>query len=768
MAKRKSPIAKDILRRVRGLYVVFLLLGIGIIMKVIWLQYGPESEELKTKAEKTTFERVSLDAERGDILARDGRILATSVPTYDIRMDFAADGLDSETFYNNVDSLSLMLASFFKDKSATAYKNLLVGEYKREKRNRYRLISPRRVSHLELKEISQFPLFRLGANRGGYMEVQHNMRVRPHGSLAMRTIGHYVNDSIKYGIEGSFNNQLKGTDGMTVMQRISGSFKVPVPDPMNVEPINGMDVVTTIDVELQDVAERALKEQLEREQADWGTVILMEVATGEIHAMANVTRKGKELLEDYNYGIGARMEPGSTFKLATLIALIEDGKMSLDHMIDCEYGRAMVGMTPRTRRLIRDSHAEGVISLRRVFEVSSNIGIAKAALEVYGENQTRFVDFLGTLGLDKPLGVEIAGERAPLINRPGTRAWHGTSLAMMSHGYAMEITPLHTLALYNAVANNGRLMRPQLVKEVKSFGRTIYKFNSEALNPAICSSETIQKVKECLEGVVDEGTARMLKNPHYTVAAKTGTAQVAFGSGGYTDRYGGRNYLGTMVGYFPADNPKYSCIVAMKTYYRPGYARTYYGTALAGPVFKSISDRVYAANPSWHESVDRERPVVAPNEKDMKSGRGEELYAVEKGFKMPTDRDKRRQEWRYVGDGESFLNSWITDNGGDNFTHNRQDNPNSAVEELSVKEMERLAKLDAVKNVTMECGTVPSVVGMGLKDAIFLLEKQGLTVAFSGAGEVLKQSIEPGREVAVGSVISLTLGNPIVAKTERR
>lgn len=759
MAKRKSNIAKDILSRVRGLYAVFLLIGVLIIGKVIWLQYGPEADELKAKSEKISFEQMALPAERGDILARDGRTLMTSVPTYDLRMDFEADGLDSATFYNNIDSLSLCLSGFFGDKPSAEYKKMFVREYEREKKNRYRMISPRRVSYLELKEISEFPLFRLGPNRGGVMAILHNKRERTHGSLGMRTIGFYINDSVKCGIEGSYINQLKGTDGMTTMQRISGSFKVPVPDPMNLEPINGMDVVSTLDIELQDVAEKALKEQLQKQKALWGTVILMEVATGEIHAMANITRKGdNKFLEDYNYAIGASMEPGSTFKLATLLALLEDGKMSLDHKIDCEQGRAMVGPTERTKRLVRDTHRDGVVSLRRVFEVSSNIGISKATVEVYGKEQRRFVDFLATLGLDKTLDVGIDGERKPLLRRPGQRGWDGTSLVMMSQGYALQITPLHTLALYNAVANDGKLMRPQLVKEVKSYGKTVYKFENEAINPAICSQKTVREAQECLRGVVDEGTARLLKNDHYTVAAKTGTAQVALSNGRYMDQYGGREYLGTMVGYFPADNPKYSCIVAIKTYHRPGYSTTYYGSPLAGPVFKAISDRVYASNPTWHQRVENSGMETPPSEIHAKSGMSSSLEGVAKGLNIPILAADIQSEWSYVGRGEEVVDGWMEQMTQRESQTAQQRSANSDEQEQLMEMRESLTKIHNIKSVSLDVGIVPSVVGMGLKDAIYLLEKQGLRVSFSGMGEVVSQSIEPGVEVEEGTQIVLRLG----------
>lgn len=736
MAKQRSPIARDIQRRVRLLYVLFLLAGIVIIGKILLIQYGPEGDELRDKAKKITFERVASQAERGDILASDGRILATSIPMYEIRMDFAAAGLTDTLFDNNVDALAGELAAFFKDKPKAAYKTMLVNARAARKSNRYKLISPRRIDYLEEKTVSSFPILCKGPNKGGYIKIQKNKREVPHGTLARRTIGssteYLADDStirkVRYGIEGAYDSVLRGTDGSTLMQRISGNFKVPVPDPMNVEPVNGMDVVTTIDVDLQDVAEKALREQLDRGNADWGTVILMEVATGEIHAMSNITRTAPGVFkEDFNYAIGRRMEPGSTFKLASLITLLEDGGMSLDHMINCEGGKAKVGI-----RVVTDTHAEGTIPLRRVFEVSSNVGFAKAVHQTYASNPGRFVDFVRGMGLGEPLGIDMGGEREPLIKHPGEKgsAWDGMSLVMMSYGYALEITPMHTLALYNAVANGGVMVRPHIVREVRNYGQTVYEYPVDTINPAICSPRTIGLVRECLAGVVDEGTGRILKNPYYVVAAKTGTAQMAFQNGGYMDRNGGRNYLATMVGYFPADNPKYSCIVAIKTYNGPGNRNTYYGASLSGPVFKAIADRVYAVNSSWHDRIHDNGRHMAATTGEIKAGRSDQLKTVSERLHMGLPLEGGMEQWAYI-------RRDTTDKKNVNYIC-REEPAGYAGEEMA----------DAV----------PSVIGMGLKDALWLLESKGFDVAFTGAGRVLSQSLDPGTQAVPGQTIELKLG----------
>lgn len=699
--------------RVRWLYAIFLFVGLMIVGRIAYIQFGPGSEELRQQARKITFERVTVPAQRGDVLAHDGRLLATSVPTYELRMDFAAAGLADSVFKRDVDSLALQLSAMFGDKSKERYKNMLVSARANKSKNRYMLISPRRVDFLELQRVRKFPIFRLGQNKGGFIPVQVSIRLLPNGSLAKRTIGFTNESGVKVGVEGAFDDDLRGEDGSALMQRISGSFRVPVGGGTTIEPIDGVDVLTTIDVDLQDVAESALRRQLELGKANWGTAVLMETATGEIRAMANITRTSTgAFVEDYNYAAGKRLEPGSTFKLATLITLLEDAKMSLDHTINCENGSARVANVPVT-----DSHREGVISLRRIFEVSSNIGFAKAVNETYADKQGRFADYLASLGFYSPLGLQIGGEPNPVAWKPGDRSWSGQTLVKMSFGYGLEITPLHTLTFYNAVANNGRMVRPLLVKELREYGQTRKTFRTEVMNPSICSAQTLKQVRECLEGVVDEGTAAVLKSPYYKVAAKTGTAQIAQGSRGYRDARGGREYLATIVGYFPADAPKYTMIVCMKTYYGPNSYGTYYGASLAGPVFRAIADRVYGQALSWQEPVHNDRQPAA----DPIPIKGGSVKAIRK---VADKLDVRLEAWRKAGD-------WATV---------RQD---STVVTLT--------------EVQPEWGVVPSVQGMGLKDAIYLLERSGLAVSFSGKGKVVSQSLPAGEKIIRGTLISVEL-----------
>lgn len=717
MAEKKTDIKKAILVRVRVLYVLFFAIGVAIAGKILYIQYGPAGEQLRSRGTKITYERVTIEADRGDVLSWDGRILATSVPMYEVRMDFAAQGLADSTFMHNVDSLARRLSDFFGDRSAASYKEKLMNAHRNKAKNRFVLLSPRRVNHLEIKEISQFPIFRLGQNRGGFIPQQINRRLLPHGSMASRTIGMVNESGTKLGIEGAYDSILRGVNGNVMMQRISGSFRVPVPDELSVDPVDGIDVVTTLDVDVQDVAETALRRQLIAGDADWGTAVLMEVATGEIRAITNLTRRGEgKYVEDFNYAIGMNLEPGSTFKLASLMTLLDEGGASLDEEYDTRPGTAVIG-----RAKVVDTHNYGELTLRGVFEKSSNVGFAKAVNKYFKDRPERFVGHLRKMGLDKPLDLQIQGEAKPVIRGPGDKWWDGTTLTMMSYGYALRMTPLKTLSFYNAVANDGRMVRPQFVKELRQYGQTLRAFPPETMVSSIGSGEVIRQVQEAMQGVVDEGTARILKNPYYKVAGKTGTAQIAMGRHGYTDRYGGRHYLATLVGYFPADKPRYSCIVAIKTYHGPGRRGTYYGASLSGPVFRAIADRVYAQSTAWQTPLSKQQEKSA-DPPALKPGRVDEVKRVANRFRLSHADAPRAAVWMNVEEQDSL--------------------PPEAVA------------------ITPTEGTVPDVVGMGLKEAIYLLEKAGMVVSFSGVGVVQSQSFQPGVRVARGSVISLRLGIP--------
>ncbi len=575
----------------KWLYSIFTILSILIIIKIIVIQVGTSGDELRSMGEQYSFRSERIEAVRGNILADDQRILSTSIPYYELRMDFATPGMESEFFESNVGALAASLSTFFGDTTAAAYETDL--REARTERKRYHRIAPRRVNFVELQQIKTFPIICEGVRKSGFIAESTYRRMRPYGDLAMRTIGFVNASGTKLGIEGSFDDGLNGLAGLTVKQKISGSFWIPIQSRLNIDPVDGMDVKTTINIEIQSIVQSELHSRIQEIEADWGTAIVMEVATGHIKAIANVTRKRNgELVEDYNYAVGMSQEPGSTFKLPVLMTLLDDGKISLDDKFDTEGGTVMIGRA-RVTDVRRGGH--GVITLREIFEQSSNIGMAKAVEKVYSEDESRFVDEILDFGFDKNSGLHVSGEPHPTIKHPRVRGsgWDGTSMTMMSYGYALRVTPLQTLTLYNAVANGGRMMRPMLVSELQRKGETVKTFPTEVIKEQIATPETIREVQHALESVVKNGTARSLQNPYFSSAAKTGTAQIAIGRSGYKTADGSRHYLGSVAGYFPADNPKYSIIVAFKTFYKAGSGRAYYGGQLAAPLFKSISERIY-------------------------------------------------------------------------------------------------------------------------------------------------------------------------------
>lgn len=699
---------KEILTRIAVVYVFFVLLGLGIIAKIIYIQFV-EGHKWRAKAKVITYKDIIVTPNRGDICAADGRVLATSIPYFDLRMDLLAGGVTDSVFNANIDSLAICLSNFFKDRSRYAYKSELTNARRLAKNKRFYPVAPRKVNYIELQQIKKFPLFRLGENKGGFIPVQSNKRILPHSTMAARTIGTVNEGGVAVGVEGAFDYALKGKAGLRVHQRIPGNSWVEVKSMDQIDAEDGADVVTTIDVELQDVAEAALRKQLDKHNAEHGCAILMEVATGDIKAIANLKREDDgSYSEMYNYAIGESTEPGSTMKIPTLIALLEDGQMELEDTVNTGNGKYKI-----YDRTIVDSKEEGhgKISVKEVFEVSSNVGVVKLVGKYYKGRERDFIDRIYAMKLNQSLNISIPGEVAPYIKYPGDKYWSGMSLPMMSIGYELKLTPLQILTFYNAIANNGRMVKPRLVKSLVKHGQVVQSFSPEVISSSICSRSTLRKVKEVLEGVVEQGTAMNLKNPRYKIAGKTGTAQVAKGTRGY--KHGGRvSYSASFAGYFPADDPKYSCIVVVNS---PSNS-VYYGNLVAGPIFKEISDKVYATSPEWFREVDdsgdfKEIPQA-------KSSSREALAEVLDELDIPFEKADKKADW-------------VTS------------------ERDSVKV--ELKKLNVSKK------TVPNVVGMGLKDALFLLENTGLRVKFQGRGSVRSQSIQAGTKVAPGSTVFLEM-----------
>ena len=701
-----SGIKTGIEKRFGIVYGFTILFAICILGRIIWLNVWQHDKWIARINESQ--KEVAIEPNRGDICACDGeQILATSIPYYDVRFDTKA--VNSDVFAKNLDSLSLCLSRLFKDKSAYEYKTSLVAA--RNRGDRYYLIH-RRANYVQLKELKTFPLFRLGQYKGGVIYVKENRRVRPYESLAARTIGYEGQGGVKVGIEGAYDKELSGEKGYFIGQRIPGGYYVPIGDDNQVDPKDGYDIITTIDINIQDVAHSALENQLKKHAAKYGTAILMEVATGDIKAIVNLTlddRTGR-YTEAYNYAVGTRTEPGSTIKLPSLMAGLEDGCFDLDDSVDTGDGKWKIyDLT------ISDTKKEGhgKISVKHVFEVSSNIGVAKLITESYKDNPRKFINRLKNMSLDAPLDLDIQGGRNGYLKDPDDKLWSGVSLAQMAYGYETEFTPLNILTFYNAVANNGKMMRPRFVKAVTDRGKTIRTIPTEVINPSICSRETIRKAQEMLCGVVENGTAKNLRNASYKIAGKTGTAQLNHNG---TYKYQGRvAYQASFCGYFPADDPKYSCIVVVNA---PS-SGVYTGNWAAGPVFKEIADKVYSTQLNLHKD---KQMIPLAEAKDLvpvsKSG-----YYIETKYVM----DKLDVPFEYAGAKSEWVSTTKTDS--------------------TVR----------ISNRTITQNTVPYVIGMGAKDAIFILENAGMSVSIVGRGMVTQQSLRAGDIFRKGDKIILTL-----------
>ncbi len=690
-----------------ALYLGFFLMALVVVARILQLQMV-QGDELRQKAEDMLLKYETIEPNRGDIYADGGkRLLATSVPYYEIRMDLKSDALEDEVFDTGLDSLSHCLSGLFRDKSKAAYKHEL--QQARKEGKRYFLIH-RQVSFRELQELKTFPIFREGRYRGGFIAIQSNKRILPHQMLASRTIG-YLNRGESgniVGIEGAFDHFLAGREGIRLMQKTAGNLWIPVSDANEVEPRNGYDVVTTIDVDIQDVAENALLKQLSKQNAHHGCAVLMEVETGDIKAIVNLGQdENGQYSESYNYAIAESTEPGSTFKLAALMAALEDGCVEPDDTIDTGTGSVRYYDME-----IRDTKKGGYgkITVQKAFEVSSNVALSKIIYENYHEREEAFVERLYHMHLNEPLGIEIKGEAEPLVRNPDDPLWSGISLPMMSYGYEVRMTPLQLLNFYNAVANNGRMVKPRIVKRVMYHGKTIREFGPEVTDPSICSGETLGKVKRMLEGVVEEGTARNLNNPYFKIAGKTGTAQIA------NEKYGYRvdsriSYQASFVGYFPAEKPRYSCIVVVNS----PTSDVYYGNLVAGPVFLEIARKVYATSLDLQDELNLGGETLAEIPYS-KNGRRDELQNVLEDLGIPAQ----------GGDGE-----WVSTRKTDEYIQ--------------------------LENLNIHENLVPNVMEMGLKDAVYLLENAGLRVIVDGRGKVTGQSLLPGTRIVKGEDIVLTM-----------
>ena len=583
---------KHISYRIYLVAVFIFLMAIAIVVKLTNIQWV-EGDYYRKLAKQRTVRNFVIPANKGNIYSADGSLLATSIPNYEIRFDSKAP--KEENFEKYVKPLSDSLSVIFGRPSGF-YQNEL--RKARANKNRYYLIA-RNLSYTEYVRIKGFPLFSLGAFKGGLIIEQETVRKHPIGKIAERTIGYDRIDpatgvEVGKGIEWAFKSYLNGKDGKILKQKIAKGQWKPIRDLNEVDPVDGYDVISTIDVFIQDIAHHALLKQLEDYEADHGCVVVMETQTGHVKAISNLGRQEDgSYTETTNYAVAESHEPGSTFKLVDLMAILEDKVADTSTVYD-SHG----GVIKYYGRSVRDSHTGGYgkISLARGFELSSNTVMVQAVYNNYKNNPSKFVNHIKNFGLDKTLGLHFKGEGRPIIPHPGGKSWSGISLPWMAFGYEVSVTPMQTLAFYNSVANNGVMVRPQFVSEIKEWNKTIKKFDVEVINPRVCSLETTKKLKAVLENVVKKGTGSKLYSKDFSMAGKTGTVQMNYGGKeGKSALY----YASSFVGYFPADHPKYSCIVVV---HKPNTSKNnYYGADVAGPVFKRIAQKIFTDAPSTNK-----------------------------------------------------------------------------------------------------------------------------------------------------------------------
>lgn len=578
---------KNILNRLYFVVACMFLFAGAILFKLVNIQLV-QGEKYQELAMKRTEKMFTIAPNRGNLYSDDGSLLATSVSRYTIRFD--AVTVKDDDFRENVKPLSNALSRML-GKSPSHYQQLL--RKARVNKNRYALIA-RNLDYSEYMAVKEFPLFNKGPYKGGLVIEQKTVREHPLGKIAERSVGYERVDENGYytrvGLEGAFGEYLRGVEGKRLKQKIAKGQWKPIGWENIVEPKDGYDVISTIDINIQDIAHHALLGQLEKYKADHGCVIVMETETGEVKAISNLGRtEAGKYYERLNYAVGESHEPGSTFKLMTMVAALEDGVADTTDIIDTHDGTWKI-----YNHRVKDSKwgGYGKISFAKAFEVSSNTAFAQVIHEGYKNNPDKFVNRLMSMNVHRTLDLPIKGEGKPVLRSPGDKGWSGLSLAQMAYGYEVAMTPLQVLTFYNAIANDGEMVKPRLIKEVKEWNRTVEKFDKEVIDASICSKETASKVQHLLKNVVERktGTGHGLYSANFSMAGKTGTAQKDYVSKD-PDKL---KYISTFAGYFPAENPKYSCIVVI---HEPDKSVGYYGADVSGPVFKSIAQKVYASNP---------------------------------------------------------------------------------------------------------------------------------------------------------------------------
>lgn len=699
-------IKRSILFRVRIAFLLTSAIGMAIFYKIMQVQFV-DGDKWRQMSEDIHLQYRPVKATRGNIYSGDGSLLATSLPFYRVVID---PSIARDARYRiGIDSLATLLSGFYKDKSATQYKRIISDA--RNSGKEYLIINRKQIGYQEKLAMMKWPIIRDGRYGGGVIFEKVDQRYRPFRSLAGRTVGFLNEDDYGVGLEYSFNEFLQGRNGEALFQKIAGGSWKPLHDAEDVKPTDGFDIVTTLDINIQDVAESALLRQLINKDANFGSVIVMEVATGHIKALANLekNKSGNGYGENYNYAVGEQglTEPGSTFKLVSIMALLEEGKISLQDSVDT--GQGVFKFYDRSMRDAKNG-GFGRITVREAFEKSSNIGISRLVNDQFGVAPVKFMNYISKVGLDNPVGFQLKGEGIPYFKVPGAKNWYGTTLPWMSIGYELKVTPLQTLTLYNAIANNGKMVKPLLVKQISKGNQIEQTFNTEVLHKLIASKKTIQKLKSLLEGVVENGTARNIRNDNYRIAGKTGTAQKLV-DGRYT-----QTYYTSFAGYFPADNPKYSAIIIIDS--PKGFQA--YGGDISAPVFKEIADKIHAQdiNLNLDKTLVSNNPSYAGDLPFIQAGWTDDVQMLCNKFGISNHYQEQ----------EKWVRSKVT---------------NKSIQWVTNRVTEK---------------QVPDVTGMALRDALYILENNGLKVIYSGKGRVKSQSLPSGMTISPNSTIKITLG----------
>ena len=694
-------IKKDIRFRVYITFTCICLFGCGIIIKAALIQVK-EGPRLRAMAKEMHTRFDTLLAERGNIYAENGVLLSSSIPEFEVHLDFSV--IDSGLFARNIDTLSRCVSRLFEDKAPEQYKEEFVRAYNEE--NKYYLLG-RKLKYYQYEALRTFPIFNKGKGLGGFIADSKEKRVNPYNMLAYRTIGVFRDSNVS-GLEATFNKDLVGENGRRVIQKSTGNVWVPI-EGSEVDPQNGKDVVTTLDINVQDVAEHALMSILQKYECLYGTCIVMEVKTGKIKTLVNLGRQPDgSYWEDFNYAM-IPTEPGSTFKMVTLLSLLNDKLINVDNMVDAEGGAIRFG-----NRVMKDSHL-GLhqMSICHAYAMSSNAAMAKLAYTYYKDQPSKFVSHLLELHLDRPTGIDLLGERQTVVVRPGGKNWSNTSLPWMATGYGVLISPLHTCMLYNAVANGGAMVKPYIVSSIKEYGKDIKTFGPKVIEQ-IGDSNTIAQLQKCMRAVVTEGTGKGIESPYYTMAGKTGTAQVADKGIAYSDGV----YQGSFVGFLPAEQPKYTICVVIRT--KP-HSAAYYGGAIAAPVFRMVADKIFSENMgAWGGPLDSlAKTNTGAMPAKAATARGYQVMMNALGRRAPIQTD-------YMN---TLMEMWT----------------DSTTRRIAIQPKK------IYRNI------VPDVTGLGLKDAVYLLESSGLQVQILGKGKVHLQSLPAGTRVNKGQNITLQL-----------